>query len=453
MDKQTSAPPISSDEQSESPLEETPANEAVVKPQKPRFVKVLRFIVAPTLVVLAVICGIFAWLTATVWRPDPTARAVASAQSRYIATDPGVLPLGNEQVSISVDSSQKVCLAIGSAQDVAGWIASNDYTRVEGLTSWSELTTSTAQAAEDSATSEGADAQTDADADADAESTLALEDSDMWLTAKCGTGTLTANWKATDANQALIVDTNPDAAESETAGNPVTLALTWVRTSVLDLSTPLIFLAVLLVIAAALCATVFSLVPARRRKQRAARVVSTTGAAGETSAADAEATQVIAGIGTGAGGLDSPRWVHDHIESEHRRSRTSHRKDTSHKGSRTAFFAKKGRRDGSHAEENGVENAALTPAIVDVKNVNMVARQQEEQHSSSASHDAMAEYFARLAQERLGSEESAPSSAIGNGTHAAGTYSSAHTSQRTSTHAGTHHTHTRSHSKEGGDND
>ncbi|MCI1935137.1 MAG: hypothetical protein LKJ44_06820 [Bifidobacteriaceae bacterium] len=398
MDKQTSVPQEIDGDVSESPQEETPQTDAVEKPQKPKYVKVLRFIVAPILVGLAVVCGIFAWLTATMWKPDPTARATASTQTRYIATDPGVLPLGNEQVGISVKAataSDKICLAVGSSQDVAGWLASDSYTRVEGLTSWSELTTSRAQAASDSASSSNSDGSSADAADDSNESALTLEDSDMWYTTKCGEGSVSVNWKATDTDQSLIVDTNPDAAASETEGKDVTLALTWVRTTVLDLSTPLIFLGILLVIAAALCATVFSLVPERRRKQRAERARSAAAASG-----DLDATQVV----EGAGGLDSPRWVHDHIESEHHKHKTSHRKDTGHRGVRESFFKKKNA--GTHADAKADASSSdqtESPAIVDVQKVNMVARQQE-QKSPSSTQDAMEEYFARLAQERLGED-------------------------------------------------
>lgn len=344
------------------------------KPERPRVTTVMRFIVAPILIALAVLCGIFATLMATIWKPDPTATAQASTQTRYVVTDPGVLPLGNEQVTITVkadDAKDEICLAVGTATDVSGWVASHGYTRVEGLETWSQLKTSTQSAAKDS--------------DAKEESSLLLKDSDMWLGTKCGTGSARLEWKATDANQALIVDTNPSAEATDTKGAKAAVSLTWVRTEVLNLTTPLIFLAGLLVVAAVLCATVFALIPQKRRKKQL------------------EHAKTHNDIEDGAErGLDSPRWVNDHIASHQRAQRTSHRRSAEKKPLFSRFIAKKA------TEEPDESDAA--PTIVDVGNVNMVARQQSEAETASpaaaASADAMAAYFARLTQERLGDDSS-----------------------------------------------
>lgn len=375
------------DTDTDTDTEDTDASEtdggASDKPKRPRVTKVMRFIVAPILVAMAVICGIFAGLTATIWKPDPTATATATTQTRYIITDPGVLPLGNEQVNITVKANSAksdVCLAVGSSADVSGWVASHGFTRVEGLETWSKLTTST-QAASKGTSTDSAD---DADSASDTESNLALKDSDMWLSAKCGTGSASIKWTASDTNQALIVDTNPSAVAKETKGTKATVSLTWVRTEVLNLTTPLIFLAALLVVAAVLSATVFAILPQKRRKKQLERA---------RAQHDAEDVEM---------GLDSPRWVNDHIASQQRAQRTSHRV----RAPRKPLFSRLGAKSKKIDEELKATEEA--PTIVDVGNVNMVARQQSEAETASpaaaASADAMAAYFARLTQERLGDD-------------------------------------------------
>ena len=373
-DHTDSADPVDSSDSDAEPSEEVSEEDAPKKEPKPRYTRVLRFVVAPVLVALAVICGILAGLTATIWKPDPKATATASTSTRYVVTDPGVLPLGNEQVAITVTSSSPVCVAIGSTQDVSGWIASHKYTRVKGLSSWSELTTSVQTAAADASAADASD------------STLALEDSDMWLTSECGTGTLTLPWKVTSTSQSLIVDTNPSGSESDASGAKAALSLTWIRTQVLNLTIPLIFVAALLLICAALCATVFAMAPHRRRKAQAATTDGELAGVEENSAES---------------GLDSPRWVNDHVAAQGQRSHTSHRKKE--KPARSGFFSRK--QSKNEAEDEGGEQA---PTIVDVGNVNMVARQQEEAEgpaTTTISSNDMAEYFARLAQERLGDDE------------------------------------------------
>ena len=85
---------------------------------------------------------------------EASAQVTASAAvtgSQYVVTDPNVLQLVDDRVTISAksrDKSANVCIAIGSARDIAGWIAGSKYTRVTGLSDWSTLSTlkTTAQA-------------------------------------------------------------------------------------------------------------------------------------------------------------------------------------------------------------------------------------------------------------------------------------------------------------------
>jgi hypothetical protein len=195
------------------------------------------------------------------------------------------------------------------------------------------------------------------------------------------------------------------------------LALTWVRTQVLDLSTPLAFLAALLLLGAVLSATLFAMAPELRRKRRAEK--------------EAELAEEHGEERVGEMGQDSPRWVHDHAELAHRKARTTHRRTQKRK--RSLFrhsAANHGDVTRDSAAEGGNALSSGSPAIVDVKSVNMVARQQEastnENDDGSASDSdlaapsseegsatgaissgELADYFARLADERLGDEDDA----------------------------------------------
>lgn len=342
----------------------------------PRYTKVLRYIVAPILAAAAVICAVFAVMFATIWKPDPRATALATSSARYIVTDPGVLPLGNNQVDISVKSSSRVCLAVGSTSDVNGWIASHPYTRVSGLNTWQELKTS-AQTAPAAASSPSS-----------SPSNLALKDSDMWLTSKCGSGTVNVKWNASSATQALIVDTNPAAKATSDVGHHASLSLSWVRTKVLDLTVPLSFLAVLLLLCAVLCATVFAVAPQRRRKREQERAERAAAQAEESSEHLEEST-------------DTPRWVEEHVAASRRGTHAAHTSHRKQKRGWHPFAHKTSKVDDADAAQGG--NDGASPQIVDVQDVNMVAKAQQAE-PATPSKSAMEDYFARLAQERLGDE-------------------------------------------------
>lgn len=110
-----------------------------------RHAKIMRGIVTPIFGLLAIACVVFGVLNSTVWKPDNEITAAAPVNgSEYVVTDPNVLQLVDSRVNISAKSRDKksnVCIAIGSARDVAGWIAGSKYMRVSGLSDWTTLST------------------------------------------------------------------------------------------------------------------------------------------------------------------------------------------------------------------------------------------------------------------------------------------------------------------------
>ena len=162
-----------------------------------RHARIMRGVVTPILGLLAVACIGLGIMNATYWKPSSQIAASAAVKgTQYIVTDPGVLPLVDNQVTVSADagsSDGEVCLALGSNKDVIGWLARQPYVRVTGLNEWTTLATTKV-----SAQGAAADAGDDA---------VAFKDSDMWTSVTCGTGTVKAETKvASDSGTVAIID-------------------------------------------------------------------------------------------------------------------------------------------------------------------------------------------------------------------------------------------------------
>lgn len=313
-------------ENSGSEQETAQASEHVFT-QPTKRAKIMRGIVTPIFGLLAVACIVLGVLNATEWKPNTSVTASASVSGgRYIVTDPGVLPLVDKQTKLTVSasgSSADICVVVGSAKDVAGWIAGESYTRITGLTDWATLSIDKAQEQGNPDTSEGQ---------------VAIEDSDMWLSAKCGTREVSMNVTEKDlgpdeANVALI-----DLGAKKSAD----VSMHWTRTTVPDFAMPFYLCAVLFAILAVLSASVFAMSPQKRRHRATLEAVE---AAQEELAADAPspwATATLSAIPAAA-------------PAASRRARRRHAL----------------RRAESQAEGDAVEQPS-TPSIVDPSARNMV---------------------------------------------------------------------------------
>lgn len=230
-----------------------------------RHARIMRGVVTPILGLLAVACIGLGIMNATYWKPSSQIAASAAVKgTQYIVTDPGVLPLVDNQVTVSADagsSDREVCLALGSNKDVIGWLAGQPYVRVTGLNEWTTLAT-TKVSAQGSAADAGDDA-------------VAFKDSDMWTSVTCGTGTVKAETKvASDSGTVAIID----LGKSSNA----TVRMNWVRQTLPDFAMPFYFAGGLLALLAVLAASLFAMPPHKRRK----RVVS--GSAAEKQAEEVE---------------------------------------------------------------------------------------------------------------------------------------------------------------------
>lgn len=202
---------------------------------------VLQRILAALLIVVGLAGAGYGVASATVWRDSDTVVATATTadDGALLVTDPGVLELVGDDVTIraTAPGDAKVTLAIGRDVDVDGWVGADAVTRVTGLTDWETLTTRAVAAKSEVAAPDAAEAPADGtEPPADtgdgavAEGTVAAdpEGSDMWVAQATGAGSANLRWSAQPGRWNLLV-----ATSGEAAGAP-TLELSWPR----EVSTP-----------------------------------------------------------------------------------------------------------------------------------------------------------------------------------------------------------------------
>ncbi|WP_460889232.1 hypothetical protein [Promicromonospora xylanilytica] len=212
-----------------------------------------------TLLILAGLGGIgYGVATATVLRESDTvvATATPSGDGTMVVTEPGVLGLVDDQVTVraTVPEGQKVTLALGSDVDVLGWVGDDPYDSVSGLSSWETLSVAPGTGAP----TEGEEAD-----DAPAKKPGSGPDpagSDMWISEVSGETTVSMRWTEEPGRVVLLA-----AGVGKDAEAP-TLELTWPR----PVTTPYLWPGVLgggfLLILG-----VFLAIGARRKKNRGSK--------------------------------------------------------------------------------------------------------------------------------------------------------------------------------------
>jgi hypothetical protein len=190
--------------------------------------------------------------SATAWRADDPLIATAEpgGGTRTLVTDPGVLELAGDPVTVSVRADgSPVVLAVGRDTDVDAWIGSDPYERVTGMSDWHTLATTTGEpsgGAEPAADPAAEAAATPSPSASEAPAAPAAADptgSDMWVLEAAGDGTATLEWPATDGRWSLIAVSLGDTA-------PV-LDLSWPQEVTTPWLWPLVALGVLLLAVAA----------------------------------------------------------------------------------------------------------------------------------------------------------------------------------------------------------
>ncbi|MBO3100346.1 hypothetical protein [Cellulomonas fengjieae] len=199
---------------------------------------------------LVVVClGI---ASATVWRADDVLVATTSGGPHTLVTDPGVLELGGDPVTVkvTVPDDGKVVLAIGRDTDVAGWVGTDEHGRVTGLSGWHTLEV------EEVAGPEPTPAPTDAAAPADGASPAPAEGatdapatvadpsgSDLWVAEETGTGSAELVWPAQEGRWSLLAVSTGESAP--------TLSLAWPRVVTTPWLWPCVAVGALLMLVAA----------------------------------------------------------------------------------------------------------------------------------------------------------------------------------------------------------
>src|SRR5450759_1236961 len=191
--------------------------------------------------------------SATLWKPLPTVRAVATPADagNVVITAPGVLDLVSSEVTVRASApGSRVVLVIGRDSDVAAWAAGSPHLLVTGLSSWTKLATDSAAASVPQASASAsagdtasptasADPTASVTADGGGASAAATagsvttggvapdpSGSDMWLVQANGKDSATLTWASRPGRWsalAVSVGTSPTAPELELSWpHPVT---------------------------------------------------------------------------------------------------------------------------------------------------------------------------------------------------------------------------------------
>ncbi|KFF30577.1 hypothetical protein [Bifidobacterium bombi] len=329
--------------------------------------KVMRGIVAPVFGLLAVTFFALGLLNATLWKPNASVTATGYLTSRYAVTDPGMLSLldgtvnlqvgldkatadgagrsagSDEGSKVSQEQPGKVCVAIGLAKDVSGWLAGSKYERIVGLHDHTQLHTQMMQgtAERDATKSTDSDSAKKADADKNA---VDFEDSDMWSQVACAKAgrPVTMKVEAKDSQVALI---DFGKAVPDRVGE---VNMRWVRSRVPNTALPYYIAAALLVIATVLSASVFAMTPKPRKKP-----VKAQGEAGDASPGEVTITEAL------TGSLQGLR------RGLHTSGPGRHSKKTAQEVAQEALVTEEGLRSARELQEQG-------PSIVDPSLHNLV---------------------------------------------------------------------------------
>lgn len=291
--------------------------------------KIMRGIVTPLFVILAIISIALGVLNSTIWKPDSIINAYDHIiDKRYIITDPGVMNMvdNHVRIDVAVEGSRKpVCIALALAKDANGWVSGYPVARITGLKDWNRLSSVSQEAEgkkdpvlnkEDSAEnknslngSSNSDGSSNSGVNSDANSnqSVPFNKSDLWASSTCQLGLARLSVNLSDFVQThpdaymhtesgkrdenglnISEGTKNDAGSSSSQSTALRSQLSrrvflidlgdnaknayvemrWRRHTIPDFATPLYFVGALLLIMAALSATVFAMSPHRRRNKR-----------------------------------------------------------------------------------------------------------------------------------------------------------------------------------------
>ncbi|WP_454051389.1 hypothetical protein [Cellulomonas sp. Marseille-Q8402] len=178
--------------------------------------------------------------SATVWRADDplVATAAPGGDVRTLVTDPGVLELAGDPVTVTVRAEgSPVVLAVGRDTDVTAWVGDDPYERVTGLSDWHTLATTavepeaapTAAPTTEAPADAAATPSPSASGEPEASAVRAADPtgSDMWVLEVGGDGSATLDWPAQDGRWSLIAVSLGDTAPTLDLSWPQTVTTPW----------------------------------------------------------------------------------------------------------------------------------------------------------------------------------------------------------------------------------
>ena len=321
--------------------------------------QIMRRIVMPIFAVLAVVAVIVGVLNLTLWRPNRVVTASTSTNSNYVVVNAGVANLVSSNVSATAtiretaaqresatagdDNSAKrmMCVVVGSTTDVNAWMRAQavEYTEITGLSSWSQLSTSTV-AKEGQA----------------AKNRVELSESDLWQQSNCAERTATLRVTAAQPNQKIIIY-SPSGVAS--------VRLNWNRETIPNTGLPWFMWAIVFAVVAVLAFTWLSgddpFGAKRRKAKREAQQA-------------AIAARIAAGEDTGLiPGVDTPYVPYQKKSNS----------GITHRTSPNGVFAKLAKRfsrtnesdmqNSDNASQSADTSAKNSPIVVDPSSVNLVA--------------------------------------------------------------------------------
>lgn len=334
-----------------------------------RRARVMRGVVAPIFGLLAVVFVALGALNATIWKPDHEVTASQQISgTRYIVTDPGVLNLVDTSVDLKVNvggaaQKSKVCVALASSKDAAGWVAGHSYTRVTGLANWSTLSSKA-----DESSKENTGKASDGD--------VAFKDSDMWRQVRCGTGSAGIKLSNVNAGDVAIIDlaggetpattqatnSSKDSAKSvDVTKAPVTLRMHWVRQHAPNYPLYFFIVAAVLVLATVLAASLFAMEPERIKKMLGIKRKPKQEAKDKESKAISEEVTISEAM---TGSFQALKTSLEHSSHKHAPTHTA------------AHIASSHNANDSGAVAQGADGVPSSPNIIDPMRRNMVANVQ-----------------------------------------------------------------------------